>query len=55
LWADRVTHSSLAQQALERGLATPDRLAELAQAWRDWAEHPDGWFVVVHGEILASA
>jgi SAM-dependent methyltransferase len=55
LWADRVTHSALAQQALERGLATPDRLAELAQAWRDWAEHPDGWFVVVHGEILASA
>jgi len=55
LWADRVTHSSLAQQALERGLATPDQLVELAQAWREWAGHPDGWFVVVHGEIVARA
>jgi ubiquinone/menaquinone biosynthesis C-methylase UbiE len=55
LWADRITQSSLAQQAVERGLATPDRLVDLAQAWREWAAHPDGWFVVVHGEILARA
>jgi ubiquinone/menaquinone biosynthesis C-methylase UbiE len=55
LWADRVTQSSLARQAVERGLATRDRLVELAQGWRTWAEHPDGWFVVVHGEILARA
>ena len=55
LWADRITQSSLAQQALERGLATPELLDELARAWREWAAHPDGWFVVVHGEILARA
>jgi ubiquinone/menaquinone biosynthesis C-methylase UbiE len=55
LWADRVTESSLARQAVERGLATPDRLVELARGWRQWAEHPDGWFVVLHGEILARA
>ena len=55
LWADRVTQSSLAQQALERGLATPDRLAELADGWRAWAAHPDAWFAVVNGEILGRA
>ena len=55
LWADRITQSTLAQQALERGLATPELLDELARAWREWAAHPDGWFVVVHGEILARA
>ena len=55
LWADRITQSSLAQQALERGLATPELLDELARAWRAWAAPPDGWFVVVNGEILARA
>jgi 2-polyprenyl-3-methyl-5-hydroxy-6-metoxy-1,4-benzoquinol methylase len=55
LWADRVISSSLAEQAVARGLATRDRLAELGQAWRDWAGHPDGWFPVVNGEILARA
>lgn len=55
LWADRITQSALATQAVERGVATTDELAELAQGWRDWAAHPDGWFVVVNGEILAHA
>jgi ubiquinone/menaquinone biosynthesis C-methylase UbiE len=55
LWADRVTQSTLATQALERGLATSELLEELARAWREWAAHPDGWFAVVNGEILARA
>jgi ubiquinone/menaquinone biosynthesis C-methylase UbiE len=55
LWADRVTQSSLAEQALERGLATRERLVELADAWRAWAAHPDAWFAVVNGEILGRA
>jgi len=25
----------------------------MAEAWRQWAAAPDGWYVVVHGEILA--
>lgn len=53
LWADRVAGSALADQALTRGLATHARLQELAQGWRDWAAHPDGWFAVLHGQILA--
>jgi SAM-dependent methyltransferase len=52
-WADRVTTSSFAEQALERGLSDDQELAEIAAAWREWADAPDGWFVVLHGEVLA--
>ncbi len=52
LWADRVQHSSLHEQALERGMATAAELDALAEAWRGWAAEPDGWFAVVHGEVL---
>ena len=55
LWADRVSRSALAHQAVDRGLATPDRLEAIASAWRDWAAHPDGWFAVLNGEVLCRA
>jgi len=53
LWADRVTTSALATQAVEYGYATSDELAEMAAAFREWADTPDGVFVVVHVEVLA--
>lgn len=53
LWADRVTRSAFAEQALARGLATPADLRGLATAWRAWSSHPDAWFAVLHGEVLA--
>jgi SAM-dependent methyltransferase len=52
LWADRVTSSRLATRAQELGLADEPELADLAAGWREWAAHPDGWFAVLHGEIL---
>jgi len=55
LWADRVTKSALAEQILERGLATPAGLDDLAAGWRDWAAERDAWFVVLNGEILCTA
>ena len=54
LWADRISSTQLAEQAVERGLATGDELADLADAWRTWAAHDDAWFAVPHGEILAA-
>ena len=54
LWADRITKTALAARAQELGLATPDDLADLAAGWRAWAAAPNGWFAVLHGEILAT-
>jgi SAM-dependent methyltransferase len=54
LWADRTVHSSLADQAAERGIATRDELAHIATGWIDWSTHPDAWFSVTHGEIIAT-
>ena len=54
LWAERITTTALAARAQELGLATPDDLAELAAGWRAWAAAPNGWFAVLHGEIIAT-
>lgn len=55
LWADRIVDSDLARQAVEARIATTDELAQIAAGWRRWADQPDGWFSVLHGEILARA
>lgn len=52
LWADRVVDSDLARQARDWGLAAPRDLIDISEAWRRWSEAEDGWFVVVHGEII---
>jgi len=52
-WAERVVHSSFSAQALERGLADRAGIEAIAAAWRRWAEDPDGWFTVLHGEVRA--
>jgi SAM-dependent methyltransferase len=53
LWADRMRHSAVADQALALGLSTRDRLDDMADAFLTWSAHPDGWFSVLHGEVLA--
>ena len=52
LWAERLTRSSFAHEALRQGLASPMDLERLAQAWRRWSSSDEGLFVVPHGEIL---
>ena len=42
----------IARQAVTDGLATEKELREIAEGWRRWAAHPDGWYAVLHGEIL---
>ena len=53
-WAERC-RSSFGPQAVELGLTSPAELEEMAGAWHEWAEADDGWFVVVHGEVLLRA
>ncbi|MDE3083292.1 MAG: methyltransferase domain-containing protein [Acidobacteriota bacterium] len=53
LWADRIRESEFARQSLEYGLATPDELNEIAEAFLDWAEDVDGIFMVPSNEVLA--
>ncbi|MGH3840647.1 MAG: methyltransferase domain-containing protein [Pseudonocardiaceae bacterium] len=52
MWADRVVGSALAEHAVQRGLASRADLQDIAEAWRRWATAGDGWFAVVHGEVL---
>lgn len=54
LWADRVVSSDFARQAVAGGHATTEELNEMANAFQLWAEQPDGWFAVLHGEVLAN-
>ena len=55
LWADRITVSALAKQAIREGRATESELADLADAWRAWAAAADGWLGMIHGELLCFA
>ncbi|MGB9357150.1 MAG: methyltransferase domain-containing protein [Acidimicrobiia bacterium] len=54
LWADRIRRSSLADHAIESGLATRSDLEDLAAGWLDWAANPDAWFAVLHSEVVAA-
>lgn len=53
LWADRCVHSNFAKQAIEHQLADDVALEHLSDAWHEWAATDDGWFAVLHGEVLA--
>ena len=55
MWADRVVASDVARQLIRDGLASEPRLEELADAWREWARSEDGWFSVLHGEVICVA
>lgn len=55
LWAERMTRSAVARQLIDTGAASDTELAKIADAWRAWADSPDGWFSVLHGEILCRA
>jgi ubiquinone/menaquinone biosynthesis C-methylase UbiE len=54
LWADRVQLSAFADQARDYGLSDDAELAAMAAAWRRWAASPDGFFAVLHAEVLAT-
>ncbi|WP_231916103.1 hypothetical protein [Microbacterium karelineae] len=52
MWADRIIESAMARQLVDTGLATPADLRRISAAWTAWSEADDGWFSILHGEIL---
>ncbi|HEY1093369.1 MAG TPA: class I SAM-dependent methyltransferase [Glycomyces sp.] len=53
LWADRALHSDFAKQAVAGGYAVQADLQAVSEAWKTWAENPESWLMIPHGEILA--
>jgi SAM-dependent methyltransferase len=51
-WAERIVDSAIAVQAVASGHATRADLERIAAGWRAWAAAEDGWFGILHGEIL---
>lgn len=51
-WAERVTESRFARQAVAGGFCDQQQLESLAAGWRDWGAADDGWFAVLNAEIL---
>ncbi|MDP3891751.1 methyltransferase domain-containing protein [Nocardioides sp.] len=52
MWAARILDSALADQLLREERATSAELEMIAASWREWAEHPDGWYSLLHGELI---
>jgi SAM-dependent methyltransferase len=53
-WADRISKTALADQLVANDLTTRQELEAVADGWRTWAGDRDGWFLVPHGEIVAT-
>lgn len=52
MWADRILQTAIADHAVDYGYATRADLERISEGWREWAASPDGWFSLLHGEIL---
>ncbi|CAL5866726.1 uncharacterized protein PFLUO_LOCUS936 [Penicillium psychrofluorescens] len=50
--AERAQSSGFATMAIQEGYASDQDLEKIASGWRSWAEDPDGWFGMLHGQIL---
>ncbi|KAG0367893.1 putative ubiE/COQ5 methyltransferase [Gamsiella multidivaricata] len=49
---ERTLSSAFATIALDKGLATQEELKDMAQGWQKWIEDDDGWYAILHGEII---
>jgi ubiquinone/menaquinone biosynthesis C-methylase UbiE len=53
MFAERTLRSSLADKALEHGIATRSDLESIVAAWRAWGRDPDAFFCFSHTEVVA--
>jgi len=54
-WADRVLESSLAQQAVDYGIATRADLEAISHGWREWAHTPHATFMYTQVQGIGHA
>ena len=54
-WAERAVSSAFAKQAVEYGFAQVADLERFSAAFNHWITKPDGWFAIVHSELLLRA
>jgi ubiquinone/menaquinone biosynthesis C-methylase UbiE len=54
MWADRILHTAIAEQAIAYGYAEQADLERISAGWREWSADKDAWFTITHGEILCS-
>lgn len=52
-WQRRAVESTFRDEVLDQGLGDEAMITEMVAGWRAWTDSPDGWFVIVHGEVLA--
>ncbi|KAL4932421.1 class I SAM-dependent methyltransferase [Aspergillus undulatus] len=50
--ARRMEGSGLAEGAVSGGFASKRELEAIARGWREWVGQDDGWFGVLHGQLL---
>ncbi|KAL4787113.1 S-adenosyl-L-methionine-dependent methyltransferase [Aspergillus varians] len=48
----RMEGSGFREVAVEGGFASREELEGIARGWREWVGEQDGWFGVLHGQIL---
>jgi SAM-dependent methyltransferase len=51
LWEDRLRASDLGDRMRAAGAGDGD-LDGMVEGWRAWSARPDGWFAVLHGEVV---
>jgi ubiquinone/menaquinone biosynthesis C-methylase UbiE len=53
MWAERMRHSAIGRQAVDEGYVSQTELDRIAEGWSRWAAAEDGWFAMLHGELIA--
>lgn len=52
LWSERILDSAIARHLVHSGAATAAELEQISAAWLEWAADEDGWFSILHGELI---
>ena len=50
--AERILSSGFTKSAIDEGYSTSEELAAMSQAWREFVDNEEGWFGILHGEII---